>query len=233
MEPILRLSSIEKRHGARTALHLDSLVIRPGGFYLLTGPNGSGKSTLLSIMALLSRPDCGEVYLQGERVRWAEQALCRLRKKVTLLHQSPYLFSGTVFDNVAFGMKRHGFHHGEHHDRAEQALAAVGLAGFQQRSATALSGGEARRVALARALAIESALLLLDEPLANVDRRSSEKIEALIGTLPSRGTTVIFSSHDPRQECNSCERLVLVDGMLEEPYTLPGNEWKEPSYACL
>ena len=232
MEPILRLSSIEKKHGARTALHLDSLVIRQGGFYLLTGPNGSGKSTLLSIMALLSRPDCGEVYLQGERVRWTEQALCRLRKRVTLLHQSPYLFSGTVFDNVAFGMKRHGFHHGELHDRAEQAL-AVGLADFQQRSATALSGGEARRVALARALAVEPALLLLDEPLANVDRQSAARIEALIGTLPSRGTTVIFSSHDPHQSCNLCERIALVDGMLEEPYTLLKNEWKEPSYACL
>ena len=233
MEPILRLSSIEKKHGARTALHLDSLVIRQGGFYLLTGPNGSGKSTLLSIMALLSRPDCGEVYLQGERVRWTEQALCRLRKRVTLLHQSPYLFSGTVFDNVAFGMKRHGFPRRELHDRVEQALAAVGLADFQQRSATALSGGETRRVALARALAVEPELLLLDEPLANVDRQSAARIEALIGTLPSRGTTVIFSSHDPHQSCNLCERIALVDGMLEEPYTLLENEWKEPSYACL
>lgn len=233
MEPILRLSSIEKKHGTRTALRLDSLAIREGAIHLLTGPNGSGKSTLLSIMALLSPPDKGEVYLQGERVTWGNGTLCRLRKKVTLLHQSPYLFCGTVFDNVTFGMKRHGFHRSEWGDRTEQVLAAVGLDGFQQRTATALSGGETRRVALARALAVEPALLLLDEPLANVDRTTAAKIEELIGTLPSRGTTVVFSSHDPQQACSACERIVVVDGRLEAPYTLPESDWKEHSYACL
>lgn len=193
------LKSIQKRYENKLALELQELTILPGRIYILTGPNGSGKSTLLNILALLARPERGEVTFAGKRIAWSRRELGHLRKKITLLHQSPYLFTGTVFDNVAFGLKARGITGEELQRSVADSLALVGLSSFEARSVTRLSGGEARRVALARALALKPEILLLDEPLAHVDRDSAEVIERLIASLPARGTTVVMSTHDPHQ----------------------------------
>lgn len=193
------LTSIRKYYGDKLALELDELTLEPGHLYILTGPNGSGKSTLLNILALLSKPEQGEVVFDGERVTWKNSELNLLRKKVTLLHQSPYLFSGTVSANVAFGLKARGISGEELHRAVADSLELVGLKGFEERNVRQLSGGEARRVALARALALRPEMLLLDEPLANVDQESAQVVEQLIASLPDLGTTVVISTHDPHQ----------------------------------
>jgi tungstate transport system ATP-binding protein len=194
------LKSIQKRYGDTIALELQELTLLPGRIYILTGPNGSGKSTLLNILALLTKPEQGEVLIGGKRVNWLSRELIPLRKKVTLLHQSPYLFAGTVFGNVAFGLKARGIAGEELHRVVADSLAQVGLAGFGERNVRQLSGGETRRVALARALALKPEILLLDEPLANMDTESAHVVETLIAALPGRGTTVVMSSHDPLHE---------------------------------
>jgi len=216
MPPLFDLSSVRKCYGNIIALELESLLLWPGRLYTLTGPNGSGKSTLLSILAFLLKPDGGVVTYKGERINWDGNNPNRLRKGVTLLHQSPYLFSGTVNGNVAFGPKLNGIKGVELRRIVGEALEMVGLSGFEERKIAQLSGGESRRVALARALALKPEVLLLDEPLANVDRDSAQLIELLISDLPKKGTLVVISTHDSLQgERLKGEEIRLKDGRLD------------------
>jgi tungstate transport system ATP-binding protein len=192
-----RLQSIRKRYGSNVALDVEELTIAEGRLYTLTGANGAGKSTLLSILAFLTPPTSGEIFYAGNRVDWNHGSVEEYRRKVTLLHQSPYLFVGSVHDNVAFGLKVRGIPGEEQRRIVDRALDGVGLQGFRDRKARELSGGEAQRVAMARALALNPEVLLLDEPLANIDRETAGLLETVIASLPARGTTVVMTTHDP------------------------------------
>jgi len=213
-----RLNGIRKCYGTKTVLEVESLTIAEGRLYTLTGPNGAGKSTLLSILAFLSPPTEGEVYYAGQRVDWDRESVRDKRRKVTLLHQSPYLFGGTVRANVAFGLKARGIKGDEQRQIVDEALDTVGLRGFGERKARELSGGEAQRVALARALALKPDVLLLDEPLANIDRESATVLETVIASLPARGTTVVMTTHDPDHPARlNGDSIVLERGRVVGP----------------
>lgn len=215
MAALYRLESIRKLFGEKEALAIPALEIPEGTFHYLTGPNGSGKTTLLSLLAFLLPPTSGELYYAGNRVEWKGGGLVALRREATLLHQSPYLFDGTVFSNIAYGLKVRGMDGGTHGVRVRKALEMVGLKGFEGRKAQALSGGETQRVALARALVLEPRVLLLDEPLANVDRESAGVIREVIAGLPAGGTTVVMATHDlgrPGRLDGEC--IHLEDGRL-------------------
>ena len=192
-----RLQSIRKCYASNVALDIEELTIAEGRLYTLTGANGAGKSTLLSILAFLAPPTSGEIFYAGKRVDWDHGSVEEYRRKVTLLHQSPYLFGGSVHDNVAFGLKVRGIPGEEQRQRIDKALDVVGLRGFRDRKARDLSGGEAQRVAMARALALKPEVLLLDEPLANIDRETTGLLETVIASLPAQGTTVVMTTHDP------------------------------------
>ncbi len=218
MAPLYLLEAVRKAYDGRQALEVPSLAIPEGTFCSLTGPNGSGKSTLLGILAFLCPPSAGAVYFDGERVDWRERSLGPLRKEVTLLHQSPYLFEGSVGSNVAYGLRVRGIGGEAGRRRVKDALETVGLSGFGERRARAWSGGEMQRVALARALAISPRVLLLDEPLAGVDRESAELIRRVVYELPRRGTTVIAATHDPHGASRpGAMRLRLEGGRLLSP----------------
>ena len=197
MTELYRLRSVTKRYGSNVAVAIDALTIDSGRLYTLTGANGAGKSTLLGILAFLTPPTTGEIFYAGERIDWKSDSVRKRRRKVTLLHQSPYLFVGTVFRNVAYGLKARGIAGDATHRAVTRALETVGLESFRDRDARELSGGEAQRVAMARALALDPEVLLLDEPLANIDRETAGMLEAVIASLPSRGTTVVMTTHDP------------------------------------
>jgi tungstate transport system ATP-binding protein len=194
------LNSVRKFYGSRLALDVSELTLLPQRIYVLTGPNGSGKSTLLNILAFLTPPDAGEIAFAGQPVAWRHDELFRLRQKVTLLHQAPYLFAGTVFSNVAFGLKARGIRGEKLRQRVADGLRLVGLTGFESRDVKQLSGGEAQRVALARALVLNPEVLLVDEPLASVDKASAEVLETVIASLPVRGATVVMATHDQSVE---------------------------------
>ncbi len=196
---ILTVNNLELHQGHGFCLKVDHLSIEAGRIYVLAGPNGAGKSTLLQTLALLARPHRGEIRLAGEPVFWRSSVLRRLRHRVTLLQQNPYLLDSTVYHNLAVGLKIRGIRGYEQKRRIEHALLAVGLDGYAPRCARELSGGEARRVALARALALQTEILLLDEPTANLDRETIEIFERLISSLPAQGITVIMASHDAGQ----------------------------------
>jgi tungstate transport system ATP-binding protein len=220
MTPCIRLTNIRTTYAGRTVLAIDRLSLRSGRVYILTGANGAGKSTLLSHLALLSAPTSGEIVFGDQAVNWSSSVLQRLRRHVTLVHQSPYLFTGSVFANVAYGLKLRGVHGEELKRRVGKALSLAGLGGFEHRRSRELSGGEAQRVALARALALETSVLLLDEPLANVDRGTSDLLTSIIAGLPAAGTTVVMTTHDPdHADRLGGERIHLVAGELAHPLT--------------
>lgn len=210
-----RLRSIRKRYGSIIALDIEELTIAQGRLYTLTGVNGAGKSTLLNILAFLVPPTSGEIFYAGKRVDWNRDSVGEYRRKVTLLHQSPYLFGGSVHENVAFGLKIRGIQGEEQRRIVDRALDGVGLQGFRERKARELSGGEAQRVAMARALVLKPEVLLLDEPLANIDRETIGLLETVIASLPSQGTTVVMTTHDPAHlgRLNG-ESIVLEEGRI-------------------
>lgn len=216
MEPVLSLRNIEHPQGNFT-LAIERLDLHSGRIYALSGPNGSGKSTLLRILALLQAPQRGELRFAGEPVR-GERSRRKLRRQVTLVHQSPYLFSGSVEQNLAFGLRLRGIRGEERHCRVAEALTALGLRGFESRPVRALSGGEAQRVALARALALRPAVLLLDEPTAGLDAEQLAGFEEWLTTLPQTGITVVLSTHDPNQPMRLGSEVVrLRQGQIEAP----------------
>lgn len=212
MPHLYRLESIRTRYGRLVALDVPELSIGEGGIHSLIGSNGSGKSTLLGLLAFLSPPTSGTLYYEGKRVAWNARSLIALRKEVTLLHQSPYLFEGSVSDNIAFGLKVRGADEQLRTSRIAESLEMVGLSGFEARRAKALSGGEMQRIALARALALRPRVLLLDEPLANVDRPSAEVIREVILGLPERGTTVIMTTHGPVPAEGMNGKVIRLEG---------------------
>jgi tungstate transport system ATP-binding protein len=200
-------------------LDVEDLSIYEHRLYTLIGANGAGKSTLLHILAFLSPPTTGEIYYAGKRVDWNRDSMEERRRRVTLLHQAPYLFGGTVYSNVAFGLKARGVRGEEQQRIVENALDIVGLQGFRDRKARELSGGEAQRVAMARALALKPDVLLLDEPLANIDRETTGLLESVIASLPAQGTTVVMTTHDPQHP----DRLHGESIFLERGRVVPPN----------
>jgi tungstate transport system ATP-binding protein len=229
------LYGVEQRRGSRRVLHVPALGIRSGRIHALVGPNGSGKTTLLALLGFLARPAAGEVRFDGERVDWTSAALLGLRRQVTLVQQSPYLFGGTVEDNLAIGLAHRDLDPDTIRGRVADALRSVALSGFARRSARALSQGEAQRVAVARALLLEPRVLLLDEPLANLDRKTTLVLEELIATLPAGGRTVVMSSHDPAHPARfGAEVIALQDGALAlsgAPDDPPAPGWAQCSPA--
>jgi tungstate transport system ATP-binding protein len=196
---LYQLDTVRQRRDGRLVLDVPALAIGAGRIYTLVGPNGSGKTTLLTILAFLARPVSGTLQFEGEEVVWSAAELLGLRRQVTLVHQSPYLFAGTVAENLAVGLAHRKLAPEHLRARVAGALQAVALAGYERRSARALSQGEAQRVALARALLLEPRVLLLDEPLASVDRNTNAVVEKLIAALAAAGRTVVMASHDPEQ----------------------------------
>lgn len=197
------------------ALRAPSLEVGSGEIIAVIGANGSGKSTLLETLAFLQRPCEGRVLLHG-RDPWAENQALQARRHCPALLQKTVLFSGSVLDNVTTGLRWAGTAPGEVKSRAREALEAVGLTGFEQRRHTELSGGEARRVALARVLALNSDVLVLDEPAAGLDAESAHRVISLIRRLnKERGTTVILASHGLERAVSLSTRVVTcVDGHL-------------------
>lgn len=215
MTPFLSLHSIEMRYNSHVALQLEELEFKPQKIYSLVGSNGCGKSTLLQIIALLLKPTYGQMIFEGQKVVWKKHDLQQMRLNITLVHQSPYLFSRSVRHNIAYGLKLRGIHAKEQHHLVHEALDIVGLDGFGRRNARELSGGEQQRVAIARALVLRPRLLLLDEPTSNMDRASIDAFDQLLPTLVDQGMTIIQATHSPDQPERLHSTIIrMEDGRL-------------------
>jgi molybdopterin-binding protein len=213
---IAELKGVTKRFGLRTALDNVTLQVQEGEALALLGPNGSGKTTLLKILALLLKPDAGKVYFEDEIAN--EKNSERMRLQIALVFQRTILFSTTVFNNVAYGLKVRKMPKNEINDEVKRALKLVKLEGFEKRPAKKLSGGEQQRVALARALILRTKLLLLDEPTANLDPKNASILEdAILKVNRELGTTVVMTTHNMEKARTLPNRIALMeDGKIIE-----------------
>lgn len=206
------LHNVVKLYGQREVLHLNHLELPRGEITCIVGPNGAGKSSLLRLLNFLESPTSGQIIFDGQPLNG--QVPLALRRRVTTVFQRPILLSGSVYENVAYGLKLRGEKGiGE---RVSQAVEMVGLAEFARASVRTLSGGEAQRVALARAIVLDPEVLLLDEPTANLDPYNGSLIERIIAGLNrERGMTIIMVTHNVFQAKRLAHHVALLLGGRE------------------
>jgi tungstate transport system ATP-binding protein len=225
----VRVDGLVVRRGGRLVLSVDALELRRGEIVTLVGPNGAGKSTLVAVLALIERPADGTISLDGVAVDWRRDALAA-RRRLAIVFQEPLLFDTTVFDNVMTGLKLRGVPRAERGPRVERWLKRLGIAHLARRQARTLSGGEAQRTSLARALVLEPELLLLDEPFASLDAPTREELaDDLLPLLRETATTTVLVTHDRDEAVELGDRLgVVMDGRLVQLDT-PGRVLAEPA----
>ncbi len=193
---IYALRRLTHRYGKHPALDIETLDIPAGGVVGLIGPNGSGKSTLLKVLAFLQPRRTGELFFEGAETAGRERAL---RREATLLLQEPYLLRRSVYENIAYALKLRKLPTAEVAARVADSLERVGMRpeDFASRPWFRLSGGEVQRISLAARLALRPKVLLLDEPTANVDEASANRIkEAVWRAWSDWGTTIVVATHD-------------------------------------
>ena len=206
---MLEVRELVVRFGDTVVLDGHSLTVADGEVVALLGASGSGKSTLLRAVAGLVPVTSGSIVIDGAEVT----AVPTHRRAVGMVFQDEQLFPHlSVGDNVAFGLKMAGVPVDERRGRAAELLAMVGLAGFADRQVANLSGGEAKRVALARSLAPEPRVLLLDEPLTGLDRELHDRLVGEVAAVLRRvGTTAVWVTHDADEATAVADRVVHLD----------------------
>jgi ABC-type sugar transport system ATPase subunit len=228
---VLSLQGIRHRRGGREVLTIDRLDLAAGERLAVLGPNGAGKTTLLRLMAGLERPSEGAVEIDGVRTVHADAGL---RRTIAYATQRAGLLSTSVRRNVELPLRWRGAGRAERRAAALAALRRLGVEHLADRPAAALSGGEAQRVSLARALALEPRLLLLDEPAAGLDadaRRSF--LDDLAALLADRAITVVHVSHRPDEALRMADRVtVLVAGGVRQQAE-PARLLREPADATV
>ena len=217
--PIIRLINVSKSFGPLTVLESLSLDFERGQTTVIIGPSGTGKSVLLKHIVGLLRPDSGQVWFDNQRVdQLSEAALVTVRMKIGLLFQMGALFdSMNVEQNICFPLTEHAQMQPEQRRaRSQEVLELVGLSGIEQKMPGELSGGERKRVALARAIVLEPQVVLYDEPTTGLDPIRADVINELIVTLSKRfGITSVVVTHDMASAEKIADRiLMLYDGQI-------------------
>jgi putrescine transport system ATP-binding protein len=228
--PLLRIEAVGKKFGGFRAVDQLSLDIRAGEFFALLGPSGCGKTTLLRMLAGFETPDEGRILLGGKDIAQVPPH----QRPVNMMFQNYALFPHlSVRDNIAFGLKRAGMPRAQIAARVAEMLALVKLEGLEQRKPDQLSGGQKQRVALARSLARRPRVLLLDEPLAALDKKLRESTQVELMELQQRlGTTFVIVTHDQEEAMTLADRIGVMDaGRLEQVaaprqlYEAPASRW--------
>jgi tungstate transport system ATP-binding protein len=202
-----------QRYGERDILKNVNLRIDRGEVFALIGPTGAGKTTLLRLIDLIDEPASGKIFFDG--VDAAAPAAVRLgmRRRMAFVLQKPVVFNVSVHDNIACALRWRGVRGSKLKEKVNHITDVVGLSDYGNRNARQLSGGEVQRVAIARAIAIEPEVLLLDEPMANLDPLSAARIEELISSIIRRyATTIIMATHDLSQGQRLADRMAVVMG---------------------
>ena len=215
MGAVLSLQGVRHRRGGREVLRVDALDLAAGERLAVLGPNGAGKTTLLRLLAAIEAPTAGTVLVDGTAVTPGAVAL---RRRIAHATQQPGLLSTSVRRNVELPLRWRRVPRAQRRAAACVALERLGVAHLAHRAAGSLSAGEAQRVNLARALALEPALLLLDEPAAALDAQSREAFLADVKqALEARTTTVVHVSHRPEEAFRLADRVaVLADGAVRQ-----------------
>ncbi|MFO1270251.1 MAG: ABC transporter ATP-binding protein [Rubrivivax sp.] len=211
----LRIESLSAGYGKAAAVQGIDLAVARGELVSLLGPSGCGKTTTMRAVAGLLVPSAGRVVLEGEDIT----RLAPNRREIGLVFQSYALFPHlSAFDNVAFGLRLRRVPPAELKARTGEALQAVGLSGFADRLPSRLSGGQQQRVALARAIVLRPRLLLLDEPLSNLDAALRQQMRAELRRLQRElGLTMLYVTHDQEEALALSDRIVVMrEGRIEQ-----------------
>jgi tungstate transport system ATP-binding protein len=204
---LVSINNLLVQRSGRKVLEIDHLTIEQGVVLAVAGPNGAGKTTLLLVLARLLKPDQGEIQFNGQA--WEEISDLNYRRRIGLVMQNSLLLNCSVFENIALILQFRRLPRLEVNKRTEEWLERLGLSHLRKRSASQLSGGEARRVALARAFAIQPDLLLLDEPFSALDRESRHKLQDDLKTIfLTTKTTTVFSTHSETDVQNLSNRKI-------------------------
>jgi tungstate transport system ATP-binding protein len=214
--PRIEARGVRVERGGRAILELAELRLAPGEILAVLGPNGAGKSTLVQVLGLLLRPDAGQLRIGGEPVRAAREH--ELRRQLACVFQSPLLLDRSVRENVELGLRLRRVPAAERRARADTWLARLGLARLADQRARTLSGGEAQRVNLARALALAPEVLLLDEPLGGLDAPTRKHLLDELGPLVREGAgAAVLVTHARGEALALGDRVaVLLDGRLRQ-----------------
>ncbi len=223
----VRLVDVKKRFGKYEALRGITLEIRDGELFFLLGPSGCGKTTTLRIIAGLYEPDSGEVYF-GDRLM---NGVPPYRRNIGMVFQNYALWPHmTVYDNVAYGLKARGLPRSEIEEKVRWALDLVGLRGMEGKYPNQLSGGQQQRVALARALVIEPEVLLLDEPLSNLDAKLRARMRSELKVLQKElGITTIYVTHDQAEALSMADRIAVMNIGRVEQVGAPREVYRSPA----
>ena len=208
-DPLLVFRGIEKTFAETNILRNVDISLYPGKCILLSGNNGSGKTTLLKIIAGLETPSRAEIELSGKSHSW-KSTIRSSRREIIYLHQQPYLLSGTVESNVSYGLRFTHLNRKQLRESLKDALEWAGLAGVAKHQAKTLSGGVQQRVAFTRAWILKPKVLLLDEPMANMDIESREQACDLLKRMKSEGMSIVITSHDTN----------IIDGLIDSHFCL-------------
>jgi thiamine transport system ATP-binding protein len=210
---VLELRNVSVCYDATLVLHRVCLNIAINEIVALVGPSGSGKSTLLRVIAGIITPDTGDVIVDGETVTsWPTH-----RRSIGFVFQDEQLFPHrNVAGNIEYGLRIAHWSRSRRRQRVNELLTLVGLAGFEQRSVSDLSGGEAKRVALARTLAPSPRIVLLDEPLTGLDSELHDELAVQLATvLRASGTTALLVTHDRTEAASIADRIVSLDQLSD------------------
>ncbi len=208
---VLEQKDLRVDRGGVQILDIPSFCLYKNEFVSLIGPNGAGKSTLLlSLMGLMPRKS-GRLSFQGEEIV-SDADFLQLRRKMAMVLQEPLLFDSTIYENVASGLKLRGMGRGEIRSRVMTYLERFNLSDMAQRSARKLSGGEARRVSLARAFAVEPELIFFDEPFANLDPPTRQALtEDMDRIIRENGISAVLVTHDQSEALRMSDRIVVMN----------------------
>ena len=194
-----------------------SLKVEEGEMVALLGKNGAGKSTLFLHLNGIYKPDEGQVFIEGEELKYDKKSLLKFRQKVGIVFQNPddQIFAPTVEEDVAFGPLNLDLPMEEVQKRVTESLARVGMSGYEKKAPHHLSGGQKKRVAIAGILAMRPKIMVLDEPTAGLDPQGVTDLSKLLKELNDEGITIIISTHEVNLVPNYAQRVfVLVDGLL-------------------
>lgn len=229
MTALLEVTDIQVKRGNRVVVEIPHLAIQPGEVLAVIGPNGSGKSSLLHALALLIPASFGSYLWEGRQVSLPQEALA-LRRKMAVVFQESLLLTGTVLQNVALGLRLRGVPANRRREVAMEMLEQLRISHLADRSARQLSGGEAQRVSIARALATRPRLLYLDEPTASLDVLARSRLLAdLRRILTASGTAALFVTHDFTEIPPLADRVaVLAEGKLLQIGT-PAEVFNQPA----
>jgi len=231
LNALLTMQGLRHSYDGRPVLGVESLEVLEGEILAIVGPNGSGKSTLLRIVNLLERPTRGEIeFWNGSRLSGMSRGERKeLARQMAMIFQEPLLFRRTVRENVAYGLKVRRVPRDERRVQVGEMLARLNLVDLAERDALTLSGGEAQKVALGRAMVLKPRLLLLDEPLASLDMPSRREMRTYISRLVREmGVTAIYVSHDYHEVLEIADRLAVIIGGTLLQTGKPGEVFGRP-----